>query len=101
MRRRQARNGFPDGRRGEASGEVLGFQFREVFENLFLGHATGKVFENVFHRDTHSPDAGLAAAHVRVKGDAIMKIHGRKLALVGWERKEISEGGQGICIWKN
>ena len=84
---------FPMGGEGEASGEVLGFQFREVFEDLFLGHATGKVFEYVFHRDTHSPDAGLAAALVRANGDAIMKVHGRKIALVGWERKEISEGG--------
>jgi len=64
------------GGEGEAGGEVLGFQFREVFEDLFLGHTTGEVFEYVFHRDAHSPDAGLAAAPVRRDRDSIMKIHG-------------------------
>jgi len=67
------------GGESEAGGEVLGFEFREVFEDLFLGHTTGEVFEYVFHRDTHSPDAGLAAALVRVNCDAIMKVHRRKV----------------------
>jgi hypothetical protein len=49
---------------------------------LFLGHTTGEVFEYVFHCDTHSPDAGLAAAPVRRDRDSIMKVHRGSLALV-------------------
>ena len=60
---------FPMGCVGEAGGEVFGFQFWEVFEDLFLGHSSGKIFEYVFHRDAHSPDAGLAAAHVGSNSD--------------------------------
>lgn len=63
----------------EASGEVLRFQFREVFENLFLRHAAGEVFEDIFHRDAHAPDARLAAALIRGDCDSIMKIHGGKI----------------------
>jgi|GEM_PF-2484606 len=37
----------------------------------------------------------------RVDCDAIMKVHGRKAAFVGWERKEISEGVQGNYIWSD
>jgi hypothetical protein len=32
-------------------------------------------FEYVFHRDAHSPDAGLAAAPIRGNRDSIMKVH--------------------------
>ena len=70
---------FPMGGEGEASGEILGFQFRKVFDDLFLGHATGKVFEYIFHRDTHSPDTGLAAALVRGNRDSFMKVHGENI----------------------
>ncbi len=64
------------GGEGETGSEVLGFQFREILKDLFLGHSACEIFEYVFHRDTHATDAGLAAAHVRVKGDAVMKVHG-------------------------
>ena len=70
------------GGEGEAGGEVFGFQFREVFEDLLLGHTTGEVFEYVFHCNSHSPDAGLAAAPVRRDRDSIMEVHRGSLALV-------------------
>jgi hypothetical protein len=67
------------GGESEASGEVLGFQFREVFENLLLRHSSCEVFENIFHSDAHAADARLVAALVRGDRNAIMKVHGENL----------------------
>ena len=60
----------------EASGEVLRFQFREVIENLFLRHSAGEIFEDIFHRDAHAPDARLSTALVRRYRNALIKVHG-------------------------
>jgi hypothetical protein len=67
----------------ETSGEVLGFQFGEVIENLFLRHSSGEVFEYIFHCDAHSPDARLSAALVWGNSDSIMKVHRGKI--IGFE----------------
>lgn len=65
--------------KSEASVEILGFQFREIFENLFLRHSPGEVFKYIFHRDAHSPDARLATALIRRDCDSVMKVHGCKI----------------------
>ena len=81
---------------GEASGEVLRFQFREVFENLFLRHSPGEVFEDIFHRDAHAPDAWLSAALVRRDRNALMKVHGVNVVRYGGFGEDSFCDGSGV-----
>ena len=66
---------FAIGGECEASLDVLGGQVREVGEDFFDRHARREVFQNILHGHAQPPDAGLAAAFVRLDGDELRVVH--------------------------
>ena len=58
--------------RGEpqGSGNVLGLQVGELFEDLLGGEPGGQEIQHVGHPDAQAPDAGPAPALLGIDGDA-------------------------------
>jgi hypothetical protein len=68
---------------GERCLDVIRFQVGKVTQHVVLRHALGEHGEDVGDPDAQSPDAGSAAALVRVHGDAFQEIHLWHSALSG------------------
>ena len=47
----------------------------EVYKDFFGSHAGGKVGEDIIDGDTHTSDAGFAAALARFEGDDVLVVH--------------------------
>ncbi len=48
----------------------------KVFEDFLIGHAGGKIGQHIIDGDSHSSNAGFAAAFARFKRDPIAVAHG-------------------------
>jgi hypothetical protein len=51
--------------------DIRFFQVRKVLQNFLWGHPTGKHFEHVAHRDSHTANRRLTTAHVRFDCDTL------------------------------
>ncbi len=63
----------------QAGLNVLGFEVREVGQDLLRGDTVGKHFEDVGYPDAQPPDAGSSAALLRIRGDSCLEsllVHG-------------------------
>jgi len=59
MSRRADQSSLPIRGEGKRGADVLDRQFREVLEDIPLGHARGEVFEDVVNGDPQSTDVGF------------------------------------------
>jgi hypothetical protein len=59
----------------EASADVSFRQRGEVFEDLGLGHASGKIIQRVVDGDAQAANAGLAAALAKFNRDDLRVVH--------------------------
>jgi hypothetical protein len=79
--------------------DVLGLQAREVSENLFLGHATGEVLEDIVDGDPSALDTGLPAPDSGGDTDVILEPHGLNVRPLvagcksGWFAEELHDRG--------
>jgi|GEM_PF-4010197 len=55
----------------EASVNVGPFKVREIFQDLLRRHATGKQFEHMANRNSHTANRRFTSADIRYYGDAI------------------------------
>lgn len=60
--------------------DVLALEVGEVSQDLVDGVAGTDLSDDHAHGDSHPADAGLAAHHLGLLGDAIERTHGRLLA---------------------
>ena len=72
---------LPVCRKGKTCTDIFPCQFREVIQDLFLGHAGGEILEHVGDRDPHSTDARLAAPLSRLNRDDLQVIHAHSILL--------------------
>lgn len=74
-------NGVIHFRSGEfkARLDVFRLEVRKIGEYLLLGHSSRKHLKHVLHPNTHTPNAGAAAALLGVEGDPIEVFHARTL----------------------
>ena len=54
--------------------QVIGFEVRQLFENLFRVQASSVEVEHVGHADAHAADAGAAAALLEVDRDSFKQV---------------------------
>jgi hypothetical protein len=67
---------FTVGGVSEAGEDVLLGEVGEVGEDFGVGHAGGEVGEDVVDGDSHSSNAGFAAAFAGFEGDDVLVVHG-------------------------
>src|SRR5207253_11132049 len=60
----------------EAGENIFFCEVGKVFEDLFLTHPRGNVFQYIVNRDSHSANAGLAASLARLNRDGALVTHG-------------------------
>ena len=64
----------------QTSVNVLGFQVREVLQNLCLRHPGGQHFKHILHANAHPANARSSAALIGVNRDALKVVHAFILA---------------------
>jgi len=60
---------------GETRKNIVVGEVGEVYKDFFGSHAGGKVGEDIINGDTHTSDAGFAAALARFESDDVLVVH--------------------------
>jgi hypothetical protein len=69
------------GRVGEGGFDVVGFEVREVAQDVFMRRAVREAPENIGDPNTHTPDTRTTAALVRLHRD-VLEEHGEADAAI-------------------
>ena len=73
-RHRPEQPSLPLGSKHQTGADVLDLELRKITNDLRLGHARGKILEDVRHGDSQPTHARLAAAFAWIDGDPIQKF---------------------------
>jgi hypothetical protein len=65
----------------EASFDVLGFQIRKTFENLFLRHAGRQILKDFIDGYAQTTDTRFSTSLSRLHGDPSSVVHGTRVCL--------------------
>jgi len=81
---------------GERCLDVIGFQIREVTQNLVLGHTLSEHRENIRHANAQPPDARSPTALVRFHRDAFQEARVAIIAMAVWlSQQDLHAAGVG------
>lgn len=88
----------------EASINVRPFKIREIFPDLLRRHATGKQFEHMANRNSHTANRRFTSADIRYYGDAIehtdiLNEPEKNTTFSAWIDSGLDQGDEGVELW--